>query len=367
MFEDDPGKKRRVTTRREFLGAAGAAGAITVLGGPQAASADSAAVQLRARDAIVAIDTETQKNYDALRAELIGQLSPVIVVQNDYRGGRYTLVHDGTRESTHPVSEVFELAKSVAHAPLGIYSIIAPYLGRRVPQLSGSGRIDPHDLDMVAFRGPRAKDWIGPLKAFGSTLAGARRQLGRANVPAELESSCALILNAALAFVETSVRRGSFDMSSFENFTAGLDHAIGVTLSCAARAQIDGVSALMERWRDRVGPADWPGLYIVVLSIWTTSAPNQNSLIVKRFMDPSQADSHLIDLMTAQTPADPVLVALDNLARIVQDDVAAAMVFPTDRKLADALKGPEDLLAPAIIDQLACPYRGRAGAVTRAK
>ncbi|WP_406415552.1 hypothetical protein OH809_42350 [Streptomyces sp. NBC_00873] len=355
-----------MSTRRKFLGAATAVGAMAFLGGTQAASADegdpgpdSAALELQARNAIFAVDTDTQKNYDALRAELIKHLSPVIVVQNDDRGGLYTLIHNGEQESLHPVSEIFELAKSIAHAPLGIYSVIAPYLSRQIPNLPSSACLDQHDVDMVAFKGPGTNDWVSPLQAFGTTLTTARQQLDNAHMPQELEASSTQILDVALRFINESMQRGSFDMKSFENFTGGLNDAIGTNVRYATQAQIDGVEDLMKRWRGKVGKEDWPGLYVVVLSIWTTSALNQNSIIVKQFMDPAKADSHLIDLPTAQLPADPVFVALDNLARIVQDNVAAEMVFPVDQKLADALKGPEDLLAQEILHQLACPYQSK--------
>ncbi|MFM9442153.1 hypothetical protein [Streptomyces acidiscabies] len=338
-----------MSTRRTFLGAAASAAAATPV---------ASAPPLRARAAVYAVDTETQHHYDALRAELAARLGPVIVVQNDDRGGLFTLVHQGGREQVHPVPAEFELAKSVAHAPLGIYSIVAPYLSRHIPEgLPNAARFDRHDVEMVASEGPEEKGWIAPLREFGTTLATARSHLKEAHMPRELTVSSARILDAALAFVDESVRRASFGMKSFEEFTGGLKDAIGVNLAYASRAQIDGVGRLMRRWRDRVGARKWPGLYVVVLSIWTTSAPNQNSLVIKGYLDPAYADSHLIDLPTAQPPADPVAVALDNLARIVQDNVAAELVFPTDRGLADALKGPEDLLAPEIQRQLGCPHR----------
>lgn len=344
---------------------------MTLLGGTEAAAAPArsgaagsgpAAAHFRAREDIFAVDTETGKSYDVLRAQLIRHLGPVIVVQNDYRGGLYTLIHNGEQESLHPVSDIFRLAKSVAHTPLGIYTVIAPYLDHRIPNLPSSAHLDRHDLDMVAFGGPGADGWTGPLQAFGATLATARQQLAPARMPPELTAACAQILNAAVEFIDGSVRRGHVDLRSFEQFSGGLNDAIGVTLTYAAQAQIEGVENLMKRWRKRIGAADWPGLYIVVMSIWTTSFLNQNSIILKPLMDPAKADSHLIDLATAQVPANPVFVALDNLARIVQDNVAAESVFPVDQRMADALKGPEDLLAPAILQQLACPYRGGAAA-----
>lgn len=341
------------------------------LGAPQAAAAEGGSTspgpdpvgrRLPARHAILAAETGTQKHYDTLRAELIDHLSPVIVIQNDDQGGLYTLIHDGEQESLHPVSEIFELAKSIAHIPLGIYSIIVPYLGRRLPDLPGSDRLDRHDVDMVAFKGPAEKGWIGPLRDFGTTLTTARQQLGDADLPQRLEASSARILDGALDFVQGAVRRGQVDMESFEDFTGPLSEAIRSNVRHASEAQIEGVEDLMGRWRETIGEEDWPGLYVVVLSIWTTSALNQNSIIVRQLMDPAKADSHLIDLPTAQLPADPVFVALDNLARIVQDNIAAELVFPVDHDLADALKGPEDLLAQEILHQLACPYRSATAA-----
>ncbi|MYR01777.1 hypothetical protein GTX23_25160, partial [Streptomyces sp. SID6139] len=50
--------------------------------------------------------------------------------------------------------------------------------------------------------------------------------------------------------------------------------------------------------------------------------------------------------------ADPIGVALENLARIVQDNVAAEMVFNAALDVADALKGREDLLSKEILQQI---------------
>ena len=41
----------------------------------------------RARNAVLAVDAAMQENHSALKSELIGHLSPVIVVQNDGQGG----------------------------------------------------------------------------------------------------------------------------------------------------------------------------------------------------------------------------------------------------------------------------------------
>ncbi|MGW2218741.1 twin-arginine translocation signal domain-containing protein [Nonomuraea sp. NPDC001684] len=164
-----------VVTRRTFLGTATAAGATTLLGGnvlpvARAGTSPSDAAGLRpARDAIRAVNADTRRNYAALKAGLVDHLSPVVVVQNDHRGGLYSLVSNGrVLESLHPVDEIYELAKSIAHLPLGIFTVIAPYLPKQVPAFQ-SARIDPHDLDMVAFKGP-ADGWIQPLQDVSATV-----------------------------------------------------------------------------------------------------------------------------------------------------------------------------------------------------
>ncbi|MFE4660613.1 twin-arginine translocation signal domain-containing protein [Streptomyces hydrogenans] len=356
-----------MTTRRSFLGRTTAAGVLAGLTVSPAAAEDgsgSPAVgapdvrRTRARDAIVAVNSGMRSHYAALKADLIARLSPVLVVQNDAKGGRFTLVHDGTQESLHPVGEVFELAKSVAHAPLGVFAIIAPHLSGRVPNIPGADRIDPHDLAMLAFRDTTSTDWITPLRQYADTLVAARRHLDRAGIPPEAAASCAQVLDGALAFVKVSTEARSFDVRSFEDFSQSVYAGIRTTMRYAAEAQIAGVQGVLRKWRARIGEEAWRDLYTVVLSQWATSELNQNSIIIGPCMNPAKVATHLIDLPTAEPPSDPVFVALDNLARIVQDNIAAELVFPSDRAAADALKGPQDLLADEILDQLGTPEPG---------
>jgi len=101
-------------------------------------------------------------------------------------------------------------------------------------------------------------------------------------------------------------------------------------------------------------------MYAIILAIWTTEVKNQNWLIVKQMMDRDAVASHLITISMASFAEDTVDVALDNLARIVQDNIAAALIFPDDATIADALKGPEDLLAGSIEKLLSCPHARKA-------
>ncbi|MCX5388440.1 twin-arginine translocation signal domain-containing protein [Streptomyces sp. NBC_00094] len=357
-----------MTTRRSFLGRTTAVGVMAGLAASPAAAedgsgapADALAGRRRgARDAIVAVNSGMRSHYAALKSDLIAQLSPVLVVQNDAKGGRFTLVHDGTQESLHPVGEVFELAKSVSHVPLGVFSIIAPHLSGRIPNVPGADRIDSHDLAMVAFKDTANTDWITPLRQYADTLAAARRELDQAGIPPEMVVSCERVLDGALSFIQVSTEARSFDIRSFEDFSHSVYAGIRTNMRYAAEAQIAGVQDILRKWRARIGEEAWRDLYTVVLSQWATSELNQNSIIIRPCMNPAKVSTHLIDLPAAEPLSDPVSVALDNLARIVQDNIAAELVFPSDRAAADALKGPQDLLADEILDQLSAATPGAA-------
>ncbi|WP_238697264.1 hypothetical protein [Streptomyces sp. E2N166] len=382
-----------MATRRGFLGTASAVGAATLFTGQSASTASAATAGITAtdekaaRDAIRAVNTRMRANYATLKSELTTQLSPVVVVSNNAVGGRFTLINGGKQvETVDPVPEYFELAKSIAHVPLGLFSVLAAYLSDQVPNIPNADRIDPHDLDMVVTKAPGDKGWITPLNAFKTTLQTAHTKLGTANLPLDLENSCDKILSEAVKFIDASVTAQSFDMVSFNRFAATVYPSIRVNMTFAATAQITGIEGLMKRWRTLIGEKAWSDLYVTVLSIWTTAELNQASIIIRRTMNQAKVDTHLIDLPTVETPSDPIFVALDNLARIVQDNVAAEMVFNTDLKVADALKGKEDLLSDEILQQIggtaptaktaafgttatatatagACPITGRTAAV----
>ncbi|MGW8743120.1 hypothetical protein [Streptomyces sp. NPDC055794] len=379
-----------MATRRGFLGTASAVGAATLFTGQSASTASAATAgvtatdEKAARDAIRAVNAKMRANYATLKSELTTQLSPVIVVSNNAVGGRFTLINNGKQvETVDPVPEYFELAKSIAHVPLGVFSVLAAYLSDQVPNIPNADRIDPHDLDMVVTKAPGDKGWITPLNAFRTALQTAHTRLGTANLPLDLENSCDKILGEAVKFIDASVTAKSFDMVSFNRFAAAVYPSIRVNMTFAATAQITGIEGLMKRWRTLIGEKAWSDLYVTVLSIWTTAELNQASIIIRRTMNQAKVGTHLIDLPTVETPSDPILVALDNLARIVQDNVAAEMVFNTDLKVADALKGKEDLLSDEILQQIggtaptartaafgtatatagACPITGRTAAV----
>lgn len=347
-----------MTTRRGFIRGASGIGATALitsavpLSQARATPTIAGAPSLNAKQAILAVNAGMRSNYAALKADLIKHLSPVIVVQNNATGGKFTLITNGVRESVEPVPQVFELAKSIAHVPLGCYSIVASYLTDNVPKVANGARIDAHDLKLVAFNDDHSRNWILPLQDFGSKLETARKALPAAGLVPELQKSCHNILTRGMEFISDSVKNKNFNVASFQIFASSVYPDIRVNMKYASGAQIAGVRDVMGTWRRKLGESAWADLYTVVLSQWTTAELNQNTIIIKDLMNPAKIDTHLIDLPGLETPADPVAVALDNLARIVQDNIAAELIFSQDPTVADALKGKQDLLSEEILAQL---------------
>jgi hypothetical protein len=287
-----------------------------------------ASVRARAMQSLFAIDDAMRTNYDALKALVANSVRPVIVVQNDLQGGTYTLLESDRRTTVQPVPPVFQMVKSVSHAPLGLYSIIAPYLGA-----------------------DRTDVWRRPAEDFAVLLSNAERLVAYAGLPANARRACETIIVSSLKFIASIVAKEKVTVEDFKDYTGPLESAIAKNLTIAGELQVKSIRALLERWKDRL-KGDWKDLYAVVLVIWTTEVNNQHYLILKSEMDSSRVEDHLIVLGTATMVDDTVDVALENLGQIVQDNIAAALVFSSpdelDTDLGTSLKGPEDLLAWAV-------------------
>lgn len=284
-------------------------------------------------EAICAVDLLMRDHYAKTKSRLMEHLDPVIVVQFSFTGGIYTLIHNGVRETVSPVGKNFELCKSISHIPLGIYSLIAPYLKYAPPV-----------------------GWQNGITNFKNVITNARTHLKAAALPQDAEKACRTIIDASVAYLDAALKTtGSFDEKIFKKYTSKIQGEIYINMKTAVRAQIDGVIPLLVRWRKQLG-SQWKDLYAVTMAIWTTQERNQNWLLLRHMMDPATVDSHLITISTAAPEENTVPIALENLARIVHDKIAASMVFSAPIKFshdsATALIGPVDFLAQTIEDML---------------
>jgi hypothetical protein len=301
-----------------------------------------ASVRARAVQSLFAIDDAMRANYDELKALVANSVRPVIVVQNDLQGGTYTLLDHDSRSTIQPVPAAFQMVKSVSHTPLGVYSIIAPYLGA-----------DPTDL------------WKRQIEDFAGLLSNAKRLVSYAGLPKDACQACDKIITESLGFIGSIVEKQKVTVEDFKRYTEPLEEAIAENLLLAGKLQVESVGHLLHEWKEKLGRA-WTDVYAVVLVIWTTEVNNQHYLILRSEMDPKRVEDHLIVLGTTTPADDTVDVALENLGQIVQDNIAAALVFSNpddlDTELGMSLKGPEDLLSWAVKKALKRKQKAYTGA-----
>ena len=135
-----------------------------------------------ARGAICAVDELMRDHYFKSRTRLMANLKPVIIVQYSFGGGTYTLINEGFRETVSPVGPNFELCKSIAHIPLGIYSMLAPYLN-----------------------GARPVGWQDGILNFRKVITNAFVHLEAAELPPAAVLSCRTIIGASAEFLDGAI------------------------------------------------------------------------------------------------------------------------------------------------------------------
>src|SRR5436853_7042181 len=131
-----------------------------------------------AQDRISAVDAAMRGNYDLLRAKVAASLRPVVVVQFDFSGGTYNLLTDSQQITIQPVPRTFEQIKSNCHCPLGIYTILAPYLEK-----------------------PDIREWLEPLAAFRNTVNKALEAIAEAGFPDNVRAWSEAILSQSGDFI----------------------------------------------------------------------------------------------------------------------------------------------------------------------
>lgn len=287
----------------------------------------------RADAAIFAVDAAMRMNGGVLRAKVAEEIRPVIVSQFDLRGGTYTLLTKTRMETVQPVDPAFERVKSITHTPLGIYTIIAPYL-----------------------KDPSAAGWQQRLSEFRNIVTAAADGIERAEVPRIARFWSRAIVREAEGFMTTALDRGVFRISDFRKFARTVFPAVAGNLQIAANIQVSSTARLLRRWRGELGRDAWRDLYAICLVTWTIEFDNQQYLILRKFMDRRRIDQRLYVVAVGSVQENTIPTALSNLATIVQDKIAGHMVFGNRprqaRRLNNVLATQYDLLSEFVKNAL---------------
>lgn len=294
-----------------------------------------------AQEHIFAIDTAMRANYDLLRAKVVMSIRPVIVVQFDFSGGTYNLLTNDRQITVQPVPRTFEQIKSICHAPLGIYTILAPYLN-----------------------GPASLEWIKPLDDFRIVLARGLETLKATDLDPQVTAWCSTVLANSIKYIEASIRDKLFSVTTFQDYSKSVFEAIRLNMIHAAKIQVTAIVKLLLQWKKELG-AEWENLYTVILTTWTIEEENQHWLVFRELMERSKLEQRLYVVSVGNASHNTVDVALMNLAIIVQDKIAGHLVFAHHSAAATTmnvnLASRSDLLSGSVrqvLKEILAAYNG---------
>lgn len=191
------------------------------------------------KDALVTLNESFRSAYRETRAWRISRVDPYIVVQFDdlhlVRGGQ-------TRTETF-TPPIYHEYKAIAHIPLVLYLTLAPGVGR------------PFDKAML--------EWLTMyLKQIQAAAASVDGRPGW--TPEQLKGHKAIV-DASLKFIETIMRAEEVGDAQLIAYTRAMRPLLLVSADAAAMAQLDGLHALVNKWRAEMGPGPWSHIQIVVL------------------------------------------------------------------------------------------------------
>jgi hypothetical protein len=194
-----------------------------------------------APDPIAAANAAARAEYARARAEMLARVGPVIVV---YEGDKVVLLRSGARTEKRFVPPSDADLKGVAHVPLGLFAAL---------DALGDGPVAPERLDALS----RLRDAVAAARA---ALA------GRGFAPATLERQHR-ILDASLDLLDATISRKQTSRADARAFARRMAPLVLANVAEAARAQVDGLHAVVSEWRREMTDDEWRALRVVVVGV----------------------------------------------------------------------------------------------------
>ncbi|HEY7610742.1 MAG TPA: hypothetical protein VIF14_16050 [Alphaproteobacteria bacterium] len=219
----------------------GIAAAIVVLSLAACASTaqnGAATTAAPSKDQLVALNDTFRAAYRDLRDWRTSTLDPIIIVQFD----DLHLVRRGKTRTATFTPPIYHQYKAIAHIPLALYVKLALHVGR------------PFDKETLAW----LTAYMKQVQAAGASLD------GRPGWTPEQLRLHKKIVAESLKFMETIGGAEQVSDDQLTAYTRAMRPLVLASADAAARAQLDGLHALVNKWRSELGP-HWSHVDVVVL------------------------------------------------------------------------------------------------------
>ncbi len=205
-------------------------------------------------DPLVEMNKVVRENYRASRAAVLARTLPVIVIAFD----------DATllREGREPVSAsftppLFHRYKEIAHIPFGVHVTLTPYAGR-----------------------PAETAWRAPLQRLLDHVVAAEGMLGTVGIPEARMARERRAVADSIAYMRAVLAAGTVDAAALRAYSRAMAPLVLASADDAAALQIDGLHALVTRWRAELPAQEWAMLHVLVLG---PKAPREGNLATQYF------------------------------------------------------------------------------------
>ena len=257
------------------------------------AAADPAAA------AVLQMNSEMFGYYEQSLADFQKKLlaeSPVILGLFSGSGGRFFLYRPNEKPLEAPgVAPVYQLAKSVGHASMAIYSILTPSLPS--PQLN--------------------RDWIEPLKKYRKSQEQGRDQVPHLQIAANEKKILEEALTKNIAFMSACLEKGTYTQEDLNQFGVNIKPDIIKIVQIAATVQADHWIKVLGEWKKILGEK-WEKTYAMTNTLYVTRQNNILFTILAQFMGQKAINHRLLLIETPSFTTKPDEM-LGLLSRILND------------------------------------------------
>ncbi|HKU97396.1 MAG TPA: hypothetical protein VJR58_19065 [Vineibacter sp.] len=225
------------------------------------------AAAARPEEALIALNKQVRANYAESKRELMLRARPAIVVVFDDA----TLLRAGQPAATESFTPpLYHRYKDVAHVALGVWATLAPWVDRT------------------------DQTWMAPLTALLQQARAARASLDAIGFPADRLARQQLIFDQSIALMERTLAAGRVDGAALAGFARAVAAPVLANGDDAAALQIDGLHALVSRWRAQLSADDWRRLHVLVLGPKMPRAGNLSVQYFQRVMGAGELDRRLL-------------------------------------------------------------------------
>lgn len=308
---------------------------------PEALSFAAGSKKKQAHANIVACDTKMQENYTENHIAIGQQIYPFLYSEFTPDGGRYTLlINEADWVSAKPVPPLYEIAKSVSHTPLGIWTIISRYTEY-----------------------PQGGQWMEPMVDYNQTLLTALKTLNALELEPKITTNLRVILEKMIALSQKFIKHKTFTIEDYSIVSKSVGRELLFLQSLAADIQVAAFTATLDTWKKQVGEKVWEQLYVVISAQWTLSTENVHQLIIANAMASEKLASE--NIFVTSKPLANIDEARALCGRVVGDRIMAYQTLSGDTERGEeniySLSTSRDLISKAAEDSIAkmmelCPH-----------